>query len=230
MTKLSIILPTLNAAPELAACLRAITASEPAGVEIVVSDGGSSDGTPGQARAAGATFVTGPQGRGGQLHRGAEAAGGDWLLFLHADSRLPRHWHAIVQHHITNDPTRAAAFRLGFRAAGFAPRLVAGWANLRSLLGLPYGDQGLLISASHYAAIGGYADIPLMEDVEIAARLKGRLRLLPAIVTTGAGRYQRQGWLRRGARNLILVCRYKLGADPHRLARAYGASDPPAEN
>jgi hypothetical protein len=115
-----------------------------------------------------------------------------------------------------------AAFRLAFDATGVMPRMVAGWANLRSrVLGLPYGDQALLIARADYEAVGGFADIPLMEDVAIARALKGRIALLPLAVTTSAARYQREGWLWRGARNLWTLIRYLCGADPVRLAEAY---------
>jgi hypothetical protein len=111
---------------------------------------------------------------------------------------------------------------LRFDAGGVAPRLVAGWANLRTrMFGLPYGDQALLVSRRAYHAAGGYPDIPLMEDVALARALKGRIALLPLAVTTSAARFQREGWLRRGARNLWLLARYLCGADPARLAARY---------
>ena len=223
MIKLSIIIPTLNATDALGACMTHIGTGGEMVVEVIVSDGGSSDQTGAVAFDYGANVVLGPPGRGAQLARGARKASGDWLLFLHADCHLPHDWPAVLSQHVQTRPDRAAAFRLRFRAAGAAPRLVAAWANLRSHLGLPYGDQALFISAPLYARIGGYAALPLMEDVDIARRLKGKIRLLPATITTSAQKYQAEGWLRRGAKNLNLLARYMLGADPKVLAKSYSA-------
>jgi rSAM/selenodomain-associated transferase 2 len=220
--KLSIVIPTLNAAEALPLCLNALGEGLEAGLirEVVFSDGGSQDQTLEIAEMSGAIVVSGPASRGGQLRRGVQAAKGEWLLVLHADSVLRSGWPAIVAAQMQDG--RPAAFRLGFDANGIAPSLVAGWANLRSrLFHLPYGDQGLLISRRDYDAAGGYPDIPLMEDVALSRRLGRRLVLLPAALTTSAEKYKRDGWLRRGARNLSLVSRYLLGADPARLARRY---------
>lgn len=222
MDRLAIIIPTLNAADDLAACLASVGGPD-GPCRIIVSDGGSTDETLGLARRAGATVVTGPPGRGGQLRRGAEAAEGEarWLLFLHADTRLPPDWRAIVSDHIGAHPGKAAVFRLRFDATGIAPAFFAAMANIRSRLGLPYGDQGLLIPLELYQNVGGYPDIPLMEDVVIARRLAGRLRLLPARVETSARRYQAEGWLRRGARNLLTLLSFLAGRPPESLTERY---------
>jgi len=220
----SVIIPTLDAADELPATLGALGEGLDAGLirELIVSDGGSVDGTVRLAERAGAVLVSGPPSRGGQLMRGAAAAQGDWLLFLHADTHPGPGWGTVVLAHLADHPDDAGHFCLAFRAAGLAPRLVAGWANLRSrVLGLPYGDQGLLISRALYDRIGGYRDIPLMEDVAIARALKGRIRALPATAYTGAIRFEQQGWLRRGARNLVLLARFYLGTDPAKLSASY---------
>ena len=222
---LSVVIPTLNAAGELPAVLRSLGEGLEAGLirELVISDGGSADATRGIADAAGAVFLEGPAGRGGQLRRGAEAAQGAWLLFLHGDTRLGPGWAGAVRGHLGDRTAQAGYFRLGFRAEGAAPRIVAGWANLRArALGLPYGDQGLLIGRGLCEEIGAYPDSPRTEDVEVARALRGRLALLPATAWTSAERYQRQGWVRRGGRNLVTLARYLMGADPKRLARGYG--------
>lgn len=220
--KLSIVIPTLNAAETLPLCLDALGEGLEAGIirEVVFADGGSKDETLEIAEMAGADVVSGPPSRGGQLRRGVEATQGEWLLILHADSILPQGWPALVAAQMQGG--RPAAFRLRFDAKGIAPQLLAGWANLRSrLFHLPYGDQGLLISRQEYKAVGGYPDIPLMEDVALSRRLGRRLSLLPVAITTSAEKYNRDGWLRRGARNLSLLLRYLLGADPARLAKRY---------
>jgi len=221
---ISIIIPTLNAGSELPGTLAALAEGLEAGLirELILSDGGSVDATPALADQAGAVLIAGAAGRGGQLARGADAAQGAWLLFLHADTHPGPGWAQAVLRHMRADAGAAGYFRLRFRANGPAPWLFAGWANLRArYLGLPYGDQGLLIARALYDEVGGFADIPLMEDVAIARALSGRLRRLNATAETSAARYRAQGWLRRGSRNLITLARYLMGADPDRLARFY---------
>lgn len=223
----SIIIPTLNAGAGLPATLNTLLPGLEAGLlrEVIVSDGGSTDETLQMADDAGAVVITGPKGRGGQLKRGAEAAKGAWLLFLHADTHLPPDWVGAAMTHRQTHPNLAAAFRLRFRAAGVAPTLVAGWANLRSAaINLPYGDQGLLLSRPLYDYAGGFPDQPLMEDVAMARALRGRIRLLETHVTTGAERYTQNGWLRQGRRNLGTLLRYSFGASPEKLAERYHKS------
>lgn len=220
---LSVIIPTLNAEAGLPASLAALFEGLEAGMirELVISDGGSEDATIRIAEEVGAVLVQGAASRGGQLRRGVAVAKGSWFLILHADTVLPEGWSVAVEAHMASGGG-AAAFRLGFDADGVMPRLVAGWANLRTaLFGLPYGDQGLLIPQHVLDAIGGYPDQPLMEDVAIARRLRGQITRLPLTVRTSAARYRKDGWLRRGGRNLLLLLRYLLGADPASLARAY---------
>ncbi len=218
---ISIVIPTLNAGDALPACLRAVMEGLQSGLirELVISDGGSTDQTLTIAEEVGAIVVTGQPSRGGQLQRGCAQARGDWLLILHADTELQPGWTETVSDHLSKPAP--AAFRLRFRAKGVAPGWVAGWANLRSRwFGLPYGDQGLLVPRDMYIAAGGYKDQPLMEDVALVRALP-RVVLLDASAVTSAERYERSGWLRRGARNLWTLTRYSLGADPERLARAY---------
>jgi len=220
----SVVIPTLNEEAGLPACLGALFEGVSAGVirELIVADGGSSDGTLEIAEEAGAEVVRCAASRGGQLRAGAAKAQGDWLLFVHADTVLSEGWSAAVEAHLTQADV-AGYFALRFEKGGAAGRLVAGWANLRSrLFGLPYGDQGLLISRQLYEALGGFADIPLMEDVAIARQL-GRARLvrLDAQAVTSPRKYQAQGWLRRGGRNLWTLLRYLVGVSPETLAAAY---------
>ncbi len=218
---ISIVIPTLNAAGSLPGTLQSLMEGVQAGLirELVITDGGSTDETLAMADEAGARIVEGAPSRGGQLRRGCQAAPAEWLMILHADTVLQNGWSDAVASHLeTGAP---AAFLLQFQARGIAPRWVAGWANLRSrLFGLPYGDQGLLVPRKTYLAAGGYKDQPLMEDVALVRALP-RVRILPVRAVTSAERYERLGWLRRGGRNLWLVFRYFLGADPEQLAQQY---------
>ena len=227
---LSIVIPTMNAGQALPGCLAALMEGVEAGLirELVVADGGSQDATQTIADEVGAVFLSDRASRGGQLRRGADAAQGTWLLFLHADTQLAPGWSEAVVSHIADRPEQAGYFRLQFDKRCGPARMVAGWANLRArMFGLPFGDQGLLISRALYEEIGGFADIPLMEDVAIARAL-GRKRMapLPSIARTSARKYATEGWFRRGARNLSLQLRFFFGASPERLAQSYRRSGP----
>ena len=223
---ISIVIPSLNAAAALPACLAALVEGLQAGVirEVIVSDGGSTDNTRALAEGWGAEVILGAPSRGGQLRRGCGAARGDWLLVLHADTVLAPGWTDAAQNHMANRGGAAGWFRLRFDQRGLVPRLVAGWANLRSGLGLPYGDQGLLLPRALYEEVGGYPDQPLMEDVALARALRGRLHRLEGLAITSAEKYRRQGWLRRGGRNLWTLGRYAMGASPDDLAQSYRRS------
>ncbi len=221
---LSVVIPTLNAASALPETAEALMPGLTEGLirELVVSDGGSTDGTLEVAQGLGAIIVQGPAGRGEQIARGVDAACSDWLLILHADTQLGPGWTDAVWRHIESGQDVAGYFRLAFRAEGLAPKLVAAGANFRSRwLGLPYGDQGLLLPRRLLTALGGFPSVPLMEDVILAGRLRRLKRPLNAVARTSAKRYQNDGWSWRVARNLWTLLRFKLGASPERLLRDY---------
>lgn len=223
---LSVVIPTLNAADALPGTAEHLLEGVSSGLirELVISDGGSTDATLSVARELGARVVEGPPTRGGQIARGTEATNAPWLLLLHADTHLSANWTHAVRAHMKDAHDRAGYFRLRFRATGLTPRVVAGGANFRSrLLGLPYGDQGLLISAELLERIGGVPELPLMEDVALARRLRGRLVLIDAFASTSARRYLEEGWSRRVTRNLLNLALFRLGADPASLARRYAS-------
>lgn len=219
---LDVVIPTLNAAATLLATLAGV----PQGVVVVVSDGGSTDGTRDIARAAGCRVVEGPRGRGRQLAAGAEAATGPWRLFLHADTRVsPQGWTAIARHMARPEHAQvAASLRLAIDDQAWQARVIERAVAWRvQLFGLAYGDQGLLIHRGLYGAIGGYPDLPLMEDVEIMRRLgRKRLAVLDGEARTSATRWRRRGWVRQTAMNLTCVSLYRLGVPVDRIVSLYG--------
>lgn len=216
---LSVVIPTLNSSDTLAACLAALPEAD----EIVVADGGSSDATAAIAERSGARVICTGRGRGAQLGSGALAARGDWLLFLHADTILECGWREATDLHVASAAGRAAHLRFRLRADNWQARLVEAGVALRAgLLKLPYGDQGLLISRALYEEVGGYRSLPLMEDVDLVRRIgRARLRALPVAAVTSAERWQRDGWLRRSARNLLYLALYRLGVPAARIAELY---------
>ncbi len=216
---LSVVIPTLDAADHLPACLERMKAAD----EIIVVDGGSSDETVRLAEAAGVRLVVAPRGRGGQLRAGAEAARGDWLLFLHADTLPAPGWRETVTAHQANAPGKAGWFRLRIADRAWQARLIERAVAIRSRrLGLPYGDQGLLIARALYDSVGGYRSLPLMEDVAIVRQLgRSRLAMLDAEAWTSAERWRRDGWMSRSARNLACLTLFYLGVPAQRIARRY---------
>lgn len=223
--RISVVIPTLNAAGSLGACLAGLSGSALV-AETIVADGGSGDGTAAAARAAGAKLIEAPRGRGSQLAAGAAAASGRWLLFLHADCRLEPGWETAARGFIAAPGAEGRAGYFALALDDMAPaarrleRLVA-W-RCRALA-LPYGDQGLLISRALYDAIGGFAALPLMEDVDLARRLgRGRLAPIGAPITASPRRYRDGGYVARPLRNLFCLSLYFAGVTPRRIARIYG--------
>lgn len=223
---ISVVIPTLNPGHRFGEALVALApgAIEELVKDVVVADAGSTDRTMELADAAGCRIVTAEKGRGGQMIAGAAAAKGDWLLFLHADTVLQPGWVEAVRRHMERTPGNAGYFRLRFDDPSRTARLWEQAVAARcALFGLPYGDQGLLISRALYDEVGGYPDWPLMEDVELVRRLgRRRLACIDAVAETDAEKFRRDGWVRRSVRNVRFLLAWKFGADPRALAQRYG--------
>lgn len=235
---LTIIIPTLNAGATLAKTLTSISGASIygasiSGASVMMVDGGSDDNTLNIARELGATIIESAPGRGRQLSLGGDRAikdGATWLLFIHADSTLASNWADSVAIFTSNpaNKMRCAYFRLAFNAGGNnairAAKRVAMLANWRAkTFGLPYGDQGLLISAEHYQKIGGFNQaMDLMEDVDLVRRVdKKNLIPLDTVIATSSMRYQQGGWWARPMRNLACLMFYLVGASQETLKRIY---------
>jgi len=223
---LSVVIPVRNDAPNLAGVLDELTVAAAPGVEILVVDGGSDDGSADTARRAGARVISTPPGRGPQLAAGCAAAGGRWLWLLHADSRnvLP------ALRYLQNLARRGEGsggwgrFEVAFEPSSPGLAVVARAMAWRSrLTGICTGDQGIFVRRDVLARIGGVPAQPLMEDVELSRRLKRLARpLCPRIaLTTSSRRWRRDGLLRTILRMWGFRLRYWLGADPAQLARSY---------
>jgi rSAM/selenodomain-associated transferase 2 len=216
---LSVVIPTLNAAARLPATLETIRAA----AEVMVADGGSTDGTADVATRFGARVVAAPRGRGSQLAAGVAAATRPWLLLLHADTRLSPSWEHAAFTHMHGNAQSAGYFRFRLDCADPLARRLEHVVALRCrVFALPYGDQGLLVHHDLLREAGDIRPLPLMEDVDLVRRL-GRRRLvaLDADAITSAERWQRDGWRRRSARNLLCLSLWFAGMPPARIARLY---------
>jgi rSAM/selenodomain-associated transferase 2 len=222
---LSVVIPVLDEAPRLPLLLADLALAPPGLVgEIWVVDGGSTDGSARLARLAGAGVLHRPAGRGLQLRAGIDASQGSWLLLLHADARLPVDWPVAVRQAMAAPVEAAWAFPLAIDAAGPVLRLVAWLSTRRSRwFGLPYGDQGLLLSRALHGRSGGLAPLPLMEDLEFVLRLRRLVpvRLLPVPLRVDGRRWRRLGVWRTTWRNARLRSAWRRGVDPALLARGY---------
>src|SRR5262245_4373382 len=223
MPQISVIVPTLNEARALGATLDVLTAL-PGVREVIVVDGGSVDKTVNIARAHGARLLYANRGRGIQMHAGAQAARGDVLWFVHADTHPPADapWH--IKKALARSRVSGGCFAVRFDSTSRAACFL-GWlyARLRRL-GLCYGDATLFVPRAVYTHAGGFRPFPLFEDVELAGRLRqrGRFVCLPAEVITSSRRFERNGFGRSLLWWMILQMLYWLGVPPSVLARMYG--------
>ncbi|MHC5084658.1 MAG: TIGR04283 family arsenosugar biosynthesis glycosyltransferase [Planctomycetota bacterium] len=218
---ISVIIPALNESLTIQTVVSEIFNDV---LEVIVADGGSRDTTVELAHQAGASVLTVPHGRAAQLNAAALRAQGDVLLFLHADTLLPKPFYRDIFEAVKNPNVAAGAFSLGIDSDQAGIRFVERFANLRSrLLKLPYGDQGLFMSKNILLRSGGFSNMPIMEDYELVQRLqrRGRIVTLDKHVLTSARRWSQLGVMRTSMINQLMVAGYKLGISPERLAGFY---------
>jgi len=216
--RLSVVIPCLDEEQLVEAAIRSAGGAD----EIIVVDGGSRDRTCERATAAGALVLSSPRGRGLQLDCGARRASGDWIVFLHADTRLEPGWPAALRG--LGPATVGGAFRLVVDSPRWAYRCLELGVSARCrLFRLPYGDQALFVRREAYASTGGFPPFPLMEDVALVRRLHrlGRLELLALRAFTSPRRWERHGLVATSLRNWWILALYAAGCPPERLERLY---------
>lgn len=217
---LAVVIPGLNASRMLSGTVASLGPVR----EVVVVDGGSRDDTPALAQRLGVRVLAAPRGRGPQIAAGVAAIEPGWVLILHADTRLEGSWREAARAHMAQGAARAACFRFALDSQEPAARRLERMVAWRCrTLALPYGDQGLLIHTDLLRGIGGVRPLPLMEDVDLIRRLgRRRLVMLEPAAITSAGKWRRDGWWRRSARNLFCLGLWFLGVPPRLIERIYG--------
>ena len=219
---ISLVIPTLNEAAHLGSSLDSLEA-QPGEFEVIVADGGSSDGT--LEILAGYEDVRvchSAPGRARQMNQGARAAKGEVLLFLHADTLLPPRGLELIRRAIQKPGVLAGSFFLRFDHQSPVLNFLSQMSRINLGI-LTYGDQGLFIRADWFKKHRGFADIALMEDIEIQRRLRkqGRFIKIQHPVTTSARRFLKNGIIRQELLNIGLVALYYAGMSPTRLKRIY---------
>ncbi len=221
---ISVIIPTLNEEAHIAGCIEAVLA-EVTGCRIIVCDGGSFDMTRDIAiRYPGVTVVESDKGRGRQMNRGASCVGSNVLLFLHADTILEKGWAKELHRALQDDAVIGGAFTFCIDHPSPKYRLVEAWVAMRCrLCGLPYGDQGIFIRRESFQKLGGYREIPLMEDVDLIGRMKkvGKIVVLKERAFTSGRRWVAKGVVKTAAINQVTMLLHRLGVSPDRLAKFY---------
>lgn len=222
ISNISIIVPTRNEAGNISRLLPELLSIPD--IEVLVMDGGSSDNTVETAKALGVKVASAPPGKALQMNAGAEAARGDILLFLHADTRLAPGFVEQVRDTLSQPGVSAGAFRLSIDGRGVGLRIIEWLAHFRSrVLQMPYGDQGIFVRADMFSSVGGFPILPIMEDFELVRRLKrkGRIKILPLAAITSPRRWEKLGVLRTTVINQAIIIGYLLGLSPHKLAEWY---------
>jgi rSAM/selenodomain-associated transferase 2 len=221
-TGISVIIPALNEADNIAGTIASIGYGS--NTEIIVVDGGSSDDTVSISRRMGAKVIKGSPPRSRQMNRGADAASKDVLLFLHADTRLPKNFDGAVFGALNQPGVIAGAFEFCIGSPDPSLRLIERIANWRSrYLKMPYGDQAVFMLSTVFHHMGGFPNIPIMEDFELVRRLrrKGDVATLPQPVTTSPRRWLNHGILKTTLINQLVVLSYFMGISPDTIVRLY---------
>ena len=221
-SKISIIIPTCNEADSIGKLLPDLLAIP--GLEVLLVDGGSRDNTVDIAKSLGAKVLSTSPGRSGQMNKGAEAAHGDILLFLHSDTKLASGFVEQVLDALSQPGVSAGAFQLSIDGKGFGLRIIEWLVNFRSrVLKMPYGDQGIFVTTNMFFSVGAFPPQPIMEDFELMRKLrkKGKVTILPLHATTSARRWKRLGILRTTVLNQAIIIGYFFGASPEKLAEWY---------
>ena len=219
---ISVVIPALNEAENIAETLLSI--SHENNIQVIVADGGSQDNTVSIAQSLGAKVINVLPPRSKQMNRGAAEANGDVLLFLHADTRLPKNFDRLVLRSLAQPGIAAGAFELRIDTPTPGLRLIERIANWRSrCLRTPYGDQGIFMLTRVFHAAGGFSDFPIMEDFELIRRLrkKGKVITLSAPVFTSSRRWQNFGILKTTLINQLIIIAYYMGIPPDTIARLY---------
>ena len=217
---ISVIIPTLEEEDNIADCLA--STGDDAAIERIVADGGSRDLTVEIARDMGARTLTAAKGRAAQMNAGAREAKGEILMFLHADTRLPAGFDRLAADALGKTGVAAGAFEFRLDSTSPGLRFIEAVANWRSRrLQLTYGDQGIFLNASVFRAIGGYPEIPIMEDVELIRKLRkrGRIETLAVPAVTSARRWRELGIWKTTLLNEAVLTAYYLGVSPSRIYR-----------
>jgi rSAM/selenodomain-associated transferase 2 len=225
--KLSVIMPVFNEAAGIEAAVSALAPYRKGGVQVIVADGGSHDRTADLVRPLADIVLSTPRGRASQMNAGANAAQGDVLLFLHADTRLPENADAYVLDELSRSGRVWGRFDVRIDGGGLF-RLISLAMNWRSrLTGIATGDQAMFVMRAAFEAAGGFPSIALMEDIALSVRLKriSRPLALRARVTTSSRRWRKNGTLRTMLLMWQLRLRFFLGANPAKLAEAYGYAE-----
>jgi rSAM/selenodomain-associated transferase 2 len=221
---ISVIIPALNEEDNIRSSIEGVM-NEGCDCQIIVADGGSSDRTAECAKGyPGVSFIQSQRGRGKQMNMGVAAASGDILLFLHADTMLETGWSAEILSVLEDASISGGAFTFSIGSLLWKYRMVEAWVKIRcKLCLLPYGDQAIFVRKSAFDLIGGYKNIPLMEDVDFIGRLKkqGKIVILNKKAITSERRWSKNGLIKTAVMNQLILLLYKFGVNPDRLARTY---------
>ncbi|MBN4006705.1 TIGR04283 family arsenosugar biosynthesis glycosyltransferase [Nostoc sp. LPT] len=220
--KISIIIPVINEAGNIKG---AIATTQPSiNIEVIVVDGGSKDNTVEIVQSLGVKVISSSPGRAVQMNAGAVAASGEILLFLHADSRLPTGFDEMIRTALQQPGIVAGAFKLRIDASLLSLRWVEWGVNVRShFCQMPYGDQAIFVTKAVFQQIGGFPELPIMEDFELMRRLKakGHITIISTPVVTSARRWLQKGVFKTTLLNQIVIIAYLLGVSPERIRRWY---------